>query len=318
MYCAKATSVNKIEGGSPYSCYIKGEFDSRVLIWGHKMRKISLLSISCAVLAISACDHYSEDLAALKAPQPSIQQQSVSEISPAAGGTMGEMSFSGYLQSEYTQLARYEQSLYDYKAANYYTKKAKSLAEGTLVAPGSIREFSIQGDQKEELVRAREDLINALKTYNTPDNRYSLAMAQTRYDCWLEQVEESQNDEVITCKNEFRHSMASLIAPEGMDMRYAIPFEAGSMSLSEEARISLERALSFWKTNHERGYKLMLMPTAGMSAEESERQISMIRSILQFNGVEASDISVGTEGGSEQFEILIQQELKDYSQAGDV
>ena len=265
------------------------------------MSNFSLLSISCAVLILCACDHYSEQLAAMSA-----HQQDTTQISPAAGG---ELSFGGYLKSEYMQLALYEQGQYDYKAANYYTKKAKSLSDGSLVSPGSMGEFDIKPYKKEELARAREDLINALNIYNLPENRYTLATAQTRYDCWLEQEEENrENDEVITCKNEFKHSMASLMPPDGREMRFAIAFDEGSLTLSEEARISLERALSFWKNNQSRGYKLILSPMAGVNAEETQQQLSMVRSILQFNGVPASEIGVQTESvSSEEFEILIRR-----------
>lgn len=135
-------------------------------------------------------------------------------------------------------------------------------------------------------------------------------MAQTRYDCWLEQEEEnhSQDNEIITCKNQFRHSMSNLMPPDGLEMRFAVPFDTGSLILSEEARISLERALSFYQNNYMRGYKLILNTTMGVPAEESQRQLSMVQSILQFNGVQASEI--GVQDGKtelEQFEILIRR-----------
>ncbi len=266
------------------------------------MNKFSLLSISCAVLLVSACDHYSTKLAAIDSTSPN-----VADISPAAGG---EMTFRQYLASEYYQLARYEQDqMYDYRAAKYYTEKAEKLSQGTMVSPASLSDFDITPEKSQELTLAREGLISALHTYNVPENRYSLAMAQTRYDCWVEQQEEDhQGGDILTCKNEFKQAISSLVLPDHKEVRMSLLFESASTNLSEEGRISLGRALSFWKSNQERGYQLSLSPAVNTSKEESERQLSMVRSILQYNGIPASEISIAQPPADKDvFELILKR-----------
>lgn len=264
------------------------------------MKRISILSISCVVFALTACDHYSNKLAAME-PLP----VNVSRISPAAGG---EMTFGQYLANEYYHLARYEQEeMYDYKAAKYYTTKAEALGAGQMVAPADIADFDIGSEKIGELAVAREQLMDALQTYNVPENRYALAMAQSRYDCWMEQESENEGHGVITCKNEFNHAMASLVPPDGKEIRIAVPFDTGSQVLTEEARISLSRALSFWRINQSKGNQLVLNPS-GATQEETDRQISMVRSILQYNGVPPNAIRVDNQAStSSAFEILFEK-----------
>lgn len=264
------------------------------------MKKTYLLSICCAVLSLSGCDHYSTKLASVGA-----SPQNIADISPAAGG---EMTFSQYLASEYYQLARYEQDQrYNYKVAKYYTEKAEKLSKGQMVSPASLDDFDVKAEKAEELVQARRELIDALHTYNIPENRYSLAMAQTRYDCWVEQQNQNRkNNNAQTCKNEFKHAISSLVPPDHKEIKIMVPFSAGSMVLSEDARISLGRVLSFWKNNEQRGYQLSLSPAADRPKEEVERQLSMVRSILQYNGIPASKISVmESEQNKDDFEVIL-------------
>ncbi|HPF77981.1 MAG TPA: hypothetical protein PLF01_01695 [Alphaproteobacteria bacterium] len=169
------------------------------------MNKFSLLSISCAAIFLSGCDHYSAKLASLDEPV-----QEVYEIAPASGG---EMSFGKYLETQYYQMARYEQDkMYDYKAAKYYTEKAQALSQGKMVAPASPEEFDISASKMPALQEARMDLEDALHLFNIPENRYAMAMAQSRYDCWVDEAEE--NKEMPKCRAEFEQAMRSLVIPE--------------------------------------------------------------------------------------------------------
>lgn len=167
------------------------------------MKKISILSIACAIFALGACDHYSQRLAALDT-----SPEDVANISPAAGG---DITFSQYLANEYYILAKYENdNMYDYQTAKYYTEKAESLNAGKMVAPASLNDFYIGDKDTRSLSAARKDLIYALTHYNVPENRYPLAVAQSRYDCWVEQTADYDTQSV--CKKQFEDAMYSLAA----------------------------------------------------------------------------------------------------------
>jgi OOP family OmpA-OmpF porin len=178
------------------------------------MKKISLLSMVCTVFILSACDHYSTRLAALTPTESSISH--VADIAPAAGG---EMNFSDYLTNEYTQLANYEQNIrQDYKAAQYYTQKIEQLQQGHMVSPASFNDFKIQSNRTGDLKMARVDLTNAMHTHNIPENRYALAIAQSRYDCWMDHTEDRPEEKgTSSCQIQFNQAMSSLMTPEYLD-----------------------------------------------------------------------------------------------------
>lgn len=273
------------------------------------MAKKSILSACCAIALLTGCDHYSNKLAQMDTAPSDVQA-----LSPAAGG---DMSFGQHLANEYYHLARYEQDkMYDYRAAKRYTRKMEQISQGQLVGPSPIEEFKIEEEKRADLAIAREQLLDALQSYNIPENRYNLAMAQSRFDCWLDQAEENPEN-VTTCRNEFNHAMASLVPPDGSMMVFQVPFDAESMVLSEEARISIGRALSLWRVNNSQSGGLTLTPAMGVSADVAERQISMVRSILQFNGVPPSAINVGEPSEeASAFEIKYQgTEVEEQPQA---
>ena len=174
------------------------------------MKKFSILSIISTVFVLGACDHYSTKLASIESPQRT-PYQDVNMISPAAGGAfLDEMTFKDYLLNEYVQLANYEHGIRgDYKAAKYYTHKIEKLQQGQMVAPASFRDFKIGSVHVSELKQARYDLVEAMQVFNIPENRYALAIAQSRYDCWMDQTEE--NKEFSACEIEYKQAMDSLL-----------------------------------------------------------------------------------------------------------
>lgn len=273
------------------------------------MKKISFLSTVCALSVLSACDHYSTRMAAIEPPN-----QSIYKIEPAAGGAiMSNVSYSQILANEYYNLARHEQEeMYDYKAAKYYLTKAEKLNQGQMVSPAKLSDFEVGSAQSQELSDARINLISALKTYNIPENRHGLAMAQTRFDCWVEQYAETRNEEAaMRCKNDFLQSLASLTPPNYDITTISVPFGQGSMALSEQAQESVGQALSLWRDNPSAHYTVTLQPASAVTLEEAERQISMVRSILQYNGIPASSILTKPAGGADNFVIEMKKPIEE-------
>lgn len=178
------------------------------------MKHHLLVIVGLASISLSACDHYSTKLAALEKQQiaPSYYND-VNEIAPAAGL---DMTFKDYLINEYITLAEYENDTKrDYRAAKYYTDKIDMLEQGYLVGPASLSGFDLAEADKMELDTAREYLVNALHTFTIPKNRYSLAMAQTHFDCWVDQAEERQaENQDLSCRADFDNAMVSLVVPE--------------------------------------------------------------------------------------------------------
>ena len=169
------------------------------------MKKILLLAL--CIIPLTACEHYSEQLSHFNAPN---DYNDVSQIEPAAGG---ELTFKNYLLNEYMTLANYENDVrQDYKAAKYYTQKIDTLKHGQMVSPANLRGRNISSDKKETLAAARSDLIYALRNFAIPENRYSLAYAQSRFDCWVDQAEENYAGETNSfCEGDYTEAMNGVI-----------------------------------------------------------------------------------------------------------
>ena len=280
-----------------------------------------LLLLACGGLAITGCDHYSSRLASIEPVNDPPPQQvayyynegtDVAQISPAAGeAVIDDRTFGQYLRNEYIKLAKYEHDeAYDYRAAKYYMDKIDALGKGIMVSPASFHDFEISEDRLETLTAAREELLHSLKTYQSPENRYSLAKAQSRFDCWMERAEESDNRQKSQqCRAEFREAIDSLTPSLGMDLSFVIPFEAGSNHLSDEARNALGSALNQWRVRQSQGdNQLVLSPSTILPRDESDRQIAIIRSILEYNGIAPEKIVVSQDQTpSDAFNVTIRQ-----------
>lgn len=163
------------------------------------MKKVSLFLMACVFLV--GCESYAEKM---------------NEFAPAAGAPDQyygqEMTFKDHLASEYIALANIEHSeRYDYQCAAHFTNKGKKILAGEFVGPDNPRYTNIPQDQKDELLAARSLLIESITTQGRPENRQSLAVAQTRYDCWVDQSKDLWHEQgLITCDDEFYEAMGSV------------------------------------------------------------------------------------------------------------
>lgn len=168
---------------------------------------LRIIAIFSAILCVSACNQTSNYAMSGNATN-------FSSIAPAAG--YEPQTFKDYLAIEYRNLADYEQNtVYDYKSAKHYIKKVEKLENGQMVAPDHYKSAYLTPEYKAELKFARETLMKSIKDYPYPENRAALALAQTRYDCWLDQAEAwPENPERLTCKQQFNENMGLLYRPE--------------------------------------------------------------------------------------------------------
>ena len=164
------------------------------------MMKYVALTI-CLFILIS-CDHYSESMNQTNAP----------DFMYVNEPTVAPQTFKDYLAIEYYNLARYEQTqTYDYVAARRYINKGNILLSGRLVSPEEVHSLKLSEGYKTELITARKDLISNIKNYALPENRAALALAQTRFDCWVDQAKEwPDQPERLTCKNQFFENMSKV------------------------------------------------------------------------------------------------------------
>lgn len=284
------------------------------------MKYFSTVFLSVSVLALGACDHYSQKFSQM---EDSFQNESSYEVAatshaspadiePAAGVASGidsnaqpfqnQKTFAQHLKEGYMAQARLEQSSYDYKSAKYCTEKVYALSNGQLVAPTTLTNKGLSAEDKKILSAAREELINAIKTKNIPQNRFTLASAQVNFDCWVDHVTENKMNS--PCKATFMQSMDSIIDPNFSEERYNISFDPQTGKLTELDKESLQVILEFYSSNSNDVYKIMLV---GNQSEEAQKQMAAVESILKYNGVPPHKISQGTLEGATNVGVIVQK-----------
>ncbi len=219
----------------------------------------NLLFFGTAAL-LSACGHYSEDLAALdkqfeKAPHERTYayngEQDLNNIMTAAGGEMSAISFSEALAREYHALAKTEQEAMDYPSAKLFTEKAKTAMSGQQVQPSAAT--TQEGQQR------RAALMSALETQMTPENYMALARAQAQYDHWQEQkIEGHQGEDINRCRENFEQAMMALENPFTQTKTYAVLFTGQSNEVSPEAQNTLNDIAAFVSEGNYASYQLIL------------------------------------------------------------
>lgn len=248
-----------------------------------------------SVVLLGACGHYSEDLAALdkqyqgdSAPLVVAQApDDLNAIETASGPGMYYNTFEQVLAQDYYALARHENDqAMDYKAAQYFTQKAKRATTGARVEPGTINQFDIPDEQKEPLISARTSLVSALATQRSPENDPMLAKAVVCYDCWLDQAEEGKAGADATCADSFHNAMSNLVAgmnPAAGAQTIAVSFLPGQPALSDSAKDEIGQILTALRGTTPDTAKLFIESDDTAIAKS---RAAALRSVLQFNGVD--------------------------------
>lgn len=132
--------------------------------------------------------------------------------------------FTQALSSEYRDYANKEQNIeFDYADALHFARKGLATAAGEIVLPEPISDWNLKPEHIEELSSARSQLVIALDRGARESSPQQAAVAQARFDCWIEQQEESwQTKDIGACKQQFFDALnaigGSVAAPAPEDM----------------------------------------------------------------------------------------------------
>lgn len=122
--------------------------------------------------------------------------------------------FTQHLASEYRDFANSEnEKMFDYPDAIHFARKGLAAAAGDVVMPEPLSDWNLTPAHMEELGAGRGRLVTAFDLGARDIAPQLSAVAQARFDCWIEQQEENWQQEVTTCKNQFLDAMNQL---EGM------------------------------------------------------------------------------------------------------
>ncbi len=170
--------------------------------------------------------------------------------------------FTQALTSEYKGLTVFEaDEMVDWVSADLYARKGLLAAEGSEVQPEVVSDWHLPDSMVGEFTTARArlvELLDASARTKAPDDA---AIAQTRFDCWIEQQEEGhQLDHIARCREEFYAAMERLEGmmaaappppapapappPQARPQAFVVFFDFDSAALSPDAAAVIEEALA--------------------------------------------------------------------------
>jgi OOP family OmpA-OmpF porin len=122
--------------------------------------------------------------------------------------TMGE-GFSPQLAENYRELTLFEaDQMYDWPDAWLFADKALAASRGMVPAPERVADWHIPENQIPGLKRARADLVSAIDAGFARQHPVQAAIAQTSFDCWIEQLEEGwQLDHIEKCRSAYESAL---------------------------------------------------------------------------------------------------------------
>ncbi len=210
--------------------------------------------------------------------------------------------FHANLANEYQGLADYEKNeLKNPDNAEYFLAKARRVLRHQDVAPDMAEDRNIPEFEAAELVDARAKLIDALTNLDTPQNESLLAMAQSRYDCWLVMREDFPDEDTgIACKDDFYKAISLLSLPVNDDTVFSIYFDSASIALNAEGKQTVSQVAERYRDREEwtvvlKGY------TDGKGNRHQNKVLSMRRAIavkhaLAQYGIPLENIAISAEG----------------------
>ena len=158
-------------------------------------------------------------------------------------------SFTANLAREYRGLANFEAfEMQDWADADYFARKGLLADQGEAVAPADLGEFNLPGESVSELSAARDRLLAAFADGARETYPVEAAIAQTRFDCWVEQQEENiQPDHIAACKDEFFAALALIERPVlDIPAVYYVFFDFDRATITPEAQVVIDQVGADW------------------------------------------------------------------------
>ncbi len=123
--------------------------------------------------------------------------------------------FTQQLTVEYRDLANFEANeMGDWRDAEHFARKGLAAAAGEIVLPEDLADWALPADSIDELASARQRLLTALDSNARSTYPVEAAIAQAKFDCWVEQQEENhQPDHIAACRDEFYAFLAIIEGP---------------------------------------------------------------------------------------------------------
>lgn len=119
--------------------------------------------------------------------------------------------FGWYLAAGYRYLAKDEDNQHDFEDAAKFLSRASSVENGVIVEPERLTMRTLPAYAVDDLLYARQRLMQALGRGAASRLPKLAAEAQVAFDCWMEQQEENiQPHDVAKCRGDFEAAIVRL------------------------------------------------------------------------------------------------------------
>jgi OOP family OmpA-OmpF porin len=147
--------------------------------------------------------------------------------------------FTQQLTAEYRSYSNYLlKDMQDYADALHFARKGLTAANGENVMPEPVNDWDLEASEIPALSDARGRLVSAFDRGAREIIPGKSAIAQARYDCWIEQDEGSVNDTGKTgkldCKGDFMAAMQEVENALPAEPAASVPAPVGMMEAKPE------------------------------------------------------------------------------------
>lgn len=211
--------------------------------------------------------------------------------------------FRSTLVAEYENLALFaEQNPKHEHLADYFRSKSKasSGANGS-VAPDLPEGKDIPAFSRPAIETAYEMLQDAFDTMYISENKALLAIAQTRYDCWLAYRQiYKQHNAYFSCRDDFFKALETMTIPEDYAKRHNIYFDNNSIELTEDAGTVLKDVARQYSSK--KHWTIVLIGhTDSKGSAYNNKVLSLRRAVSVKNalgqyGVDLDNIAISAKG----------------------
>jgi len=282
------------------------------------MKFYKTLLTGAVVLGLGACSSF----------------ESNHEIEKLDMATASGSPFTQQLTSEYRALSSFELNQEkDYADALHFARKGLNAAEGINVMPEPIHDWDLTPSDILDLSSAYGRLVSAINLGAREILPGKTAIAQARYDCWIEEQEEigKGTGQSVDCKNDFMRVMSEVEAalpatapameqfPEPLSMidnseplniqeaMYLVFFDFDSSAVNQGGMDVLQTVASEMSSRNIQGVDIVghtdTSGSAAYNATLANKRVNAIKAKLVSMGIPSNAISISSRGENE---LLVQ------------